>query len=41
VLGGPEFAKARLGLREPLGPIDRAKVKVNGSSAAVTAILAH
>jgi acetyl-CoA C-acetyltransferase len=30
----PEFAKARLGLREPLGPIDRAKLNVNGSSLA-------
>ncbi len=30
----PEFAKARLGLREPLGPIDRTKLNVNGSSLA-------
>ena len=37
----PEFAKARLGPREPLRPIDREKVRVNGSSLAVTAILAR
>jgi acetyl-CoA C-acetyltransferase len=29
------FAKERLGLDEPLGPIDRAKLNVNGSSLAV------
>ena len=30
----PEFAKERLGLDAPLGPIDRAKLNVNGSSLA-------
>jgi acetyl-CoA C-acetyltransferase len=30
----PEFAKARLSLREPLGSIDRTKLNVNGSSLA-------
>jgi acetyl-CoA C-acetyltransferase len=30
----PEFAKERLGLEAPLGPIDRAKLNVNGSSLA-------
>jgi acetyl-CoA C-acetyltransferase len=30
----PEFAKARLGRSEPLGPIDRSKLNVNGSSLA-------
>ena len=30
----PEFAKARLGCDEPLGPIDRTKLNVNGSSLA-------
>ncbi|GID97367.1 acetyl-CoA C-acetyltransferase [Amorphoplanes digitatis] len=30
----PEFAKERLGLDSPLGPIDRARLNVNGSSLA-------
>ena len=30
----PDFAKKRLGLDEPLGPIDRTKLNVNGSSLA-------
>ncbi len=30
----PAFAKRKLGLDEPLGPIDRAKLNVNGSSLA-------
>jgi acetyl-CoA C-acetyltransferase len=30
----PDFAKTRLGLDEPLGPIDRSKLNVNGSSLA-------
>lgn len=30
----PEFAKQRLGLDAPLGPVDRAKLNVNGSSLA-------
>jgi len=31
----PEFCKNQLGLESPLGPIDRAKLNVNGSSLAV------
>jgi acetyl-CoA C-acetyltransferase len=30
----PEFCKERLGLDAPLGPVDRAKLNVNGSSLA-------
>ncbi|TWP38920.1 acetyl-CoA C-acetyltransferase [Leekyejoonella antrihumi] len=33
-LESPEFCKQRLGLDEPLGPIDRDKLNVNGSSLA-------
>jgi acetyl-CoA C-acetyltransferase len=31
----PAFCKEKLGLDEPLGPIDRSKLNVNGSSLAV------
>ena len=31
----PDFCRERLGLSEPLGPIDRSKLNVNGSSLAV------
>ena len=31
----PDFCRERLGLSEPLGPLDRSKLNVNGSSLAV------